>query len=115
MLNPVLDHLEQEAEVSKKREQTMLAARQVVNRQRIKPNQDRVIVTPADGRKLTARILDVSMTGVALETDLPGIGIGSTVVIGSRKAMAVRKLAKGMGFQFQKSIPASAFDTDLVL
>ena len=74
-----------------------------------------MIVTAPDGRKLTARILDLSMAGVALETEMPGIGIGSTLVIGSRKAMAVRKLAKGMAYQFQKPLPASAFDPDIVL
>ena len=117
ILNPLLDSVEQDAESARRREQTFFAYNETGgrNNQRLKPKQDRVIVTPADGRKLTARIIDVSMSGVAIETDLPGVGLGSTVVIGSRKAMAVRKLARGMAFQFQRSIPASSFDVEILL
>lgn len=117
ILNPLLDSVEQDAEAARRREQTFFAYNETAgrNNQRLRPKQDRVIVTPADGRKLTARIIDVSMSGVAIETDLPGVGLGSTVVIGSRKAMAVRKLARGMAFQFQRSIPAALFDTEILL
>lgn len=117
ILNPLLDAAEQEAETAKTREQIIYAYSETLDRpdQRIKPKKDRVIVTAPDGRKLTARILDLSMAGVALETEMTGIGIGSTLVIGSRKAMAVRKLSKGMAYQFQKPLPASAFDADIIL
>lgn len=117
ILNPLLAAVETEAALARERESTALsaAAAPAAARRRVKPSQDRVVVTPADGRKLTARILDLSMTGVALETDLPGVGVGSTVVIGARKALAVRKLARGMAFQFEKSISPADFNTDIVL
>ncbi len=117
ILNPLLETLETDAALAREREGAAFNAATVrgAPRRRVKPNQDRVVVTPADGRKLTARVLDLSMTGVALETDLPNVGVGSTVVIGSRKALAVRKLARGLAFQFEKPIPAAEFNPDIVL
>lgn len=117
ILNPLLDAVEQEAALCRQREGTAYGASRAAQgpRQRVKPSNDRVVVTPADGRKLVARVLDLSMSGVALDTDLPGIGVGSTVVIGARKALAVRKLSRGLAFQFERPIPAADFDTDIVL
>lgn len=117
ILGPLLDAVEQDAATSRQRERIAYSATRAPERRplRVKPWHDRVTVTPADGRKLTARVLDLSMAGVALETDLPGVGVGSTVVIGSRKALAMRKLARGMAFRFEKPIPEASFDADVVI
>lgn len=117
ILAPLLDAVERDAATSRLRERIAHGAARPGDRRpvRVKPWHDRVTVTPADGRKLTARVLDLSVAGVALETDLPGVGVGSTVVIGSRKALAMRKLPRGMAFRFETPIPEAGFDADVVL
>ena len=82
---------------------------------RIKPRHTRTLIALEDGRKLNATILDVSQSGVAIEGNLPGLWIGSMVTVGSRRAKAVRMLARGMAFEFSLPIPAEALTVDLVL
>lgn len=60
-------------------------------------------------------IMDVSVSGVAVEGNLPRIPIGADVVVGSRKASAVRALPHGMAFKFDEPIPADLLDAEIVL
>ena len=82
---------------------------------RIKPSNDRTTVQMNEGRLLKATITDMSMSGVALEGNLPGIDIGATVTIGSRKAKAVRMLSRGMAFEFAELLPQDDFGPDFLL
>jgi hypothetical protein len=82
---------------------------------RISPNNKLVTVTIGNKAKFEVWIIDVSMSGVAVEGLMPGVGIGSDAVVGARKARVVRLLPSGAAFEFAMPIPAEQFDEDIVL
>jgi hypothetical protein len=82
---------------------------------RIFPTHKRVIVSIGEVTKFHVLILDVSLSGVAVEGLLPGVGAGSDAVVGARKARVVRLLPHGAAFKFATPIPAEEFDEDIVL
>ena len=82
---------------------------------RICPRNRRVLVTTGDDSRFNVNIIDVSMSGVAVEGALSGAGVGSDVVVGSRKARVVRVLPRGVAFEFSTPIPAEQFGLDIVL
>jgi hypothetical protein len=82
---------------------------------RISPTNKRVIVSIDDLTKFHVQIIDVSLSGVAVEGLLPGVGAGSDVVVGARKARVVRLFPHGAGLEFATPIPADQFDENIVL
>jgi hypothetical protein len=82
---------------------------------RIIPINKRVTVSIGDHSKYHVRIIDVSLSGVAVEGVLLGVGVGSDAVVGARKAKVVRLLPEGAAFQFATPIGAEQFDENIVL
>lgn len=82
---------------------------------RIKLRDPRTSVLTEDRRRLHARVIDVSQSGVALEGNLPGLWVGSMVSVGARRAKAVRALAHGMAFEFSTPIPIEQLEPGLIL
>jgi hypothetical protein len=82
---------------------------------RIIPRNRRVLVTTGDDSKFDVNIIDLSMSGVAVEGALWGAGVGSDVVVGSRKARVARLIPHGIAFEFSQPIPAEQFGLDIVL
>jgi hypothetical protein len=117
VIDMLLDDVEQAAATAKGRENRIRgeAAERGRRHVRIYPRNSRVIVTTGDNRKFTVNILDVSVSGVAVEGNLPGVAVGTEVVIGSRKGKVVRRLPHGVAFEFARLLPAELFDRDIVL
>jgi len=117
VIDMLLDDVEQAAATAKGYENRIRgeAAEQGRRHVRIYPRNSRVIVTTGDNRRFTVNILDVSVSGVAVEGNLPGMAVGTEVVIGSRKSKVVRLLQHGAAFEFARLIPTELFDRDIVL
>ena len=61
-----------------------------------------------------ARIVDVSVSGVGLQTEeLPPIG--TRVDVGRRTGKVVRHFSGGLAVEFQRLVPIEEFDEDIIL
>lgn len=71
-------------------------------------------VLRVNGREFPTRIIDVSMSGVALayETKLP---LGTSVVVGQTPGKVVRHFQGGIAIEFLLSISPDRFDESIVL
>ena len=82
---------------------------------RIKPFNERVVVTRDDGVGILARLVDVSLSGAAVSGDLPDVAVGDHVLVGSKAARVVRTLPHGIACEFIKTLPPAQLDFDTVL
>ena len=113
----LLDRIEDAAAGARARESRIRSQlkQRVRRHERIKPKQDRAILTTRDSRKLWAGIIDVSVSGVGIMGNFPGCKVGDAVRIGAKHAKIVRLVPNGIALEFLVPIPESAFSADLVL
>ena len=83
--------------------------------ERLVPRQTRVVLTTPDQRSLHAQIVDVSLSGVAVDGNFPGCAVGGVVRVGSRKARVVRVLPRGLACEFVELLPPALLTADIVL
>lgn len=82
--------------------------------ERIVPRITRVTATMPDGTTQGAKIIDVSLSGVALLLERrPDLGSGIT--IGKTAGRVVRVFGNGVGIEFSRPIPLEQFGDDVVL
>jgi hypothetical protein len=117
VVSAILGHLERDlAALNQKSTGRRSAASEGFRRhERIVPRRTRTTVRLENGRVLSARIKDVSLSGVAIETELPAVELQATVMVGSRPARAVRKLHPGIAFEFLEPLNPTTFDPDVVI
>ena len=117
LIDAILTHVEQSAAVSPGREQRGRGSSGEQSRRhvRIKPFQDRVVVTRDDGVGILGRLVDVSLSGAAVSGDLPDVAAGDHVLVGSKAARVVRVLPHGIACEFVKTLPPAQLDFDIVL
>lgn len=82
--------------------------------ERITPRQVNVLLRLANGRDGAGRIVDLSMSGAAINTTL-AMPPGTAVTIGSTPARVVRQYGAGVAVEFLRPIPEDLFDEDLEL
>jgi hypothetical protein len=82
---------------------------------RIYPRATRTTLATGGNIRFNVDIIDVSVSGVAVEGVLPGIGVGADVVIGARKGRVVRLLPRGLAIEFATPIPEHVLDRDIIL
>lgn len=82
--------------------------------ERITPRQVNVLIRLANGREGAGRIIDLSMSGVAITTNF-AIPPGTAVTIGATPGRVVRQFGTGIAVEFVRSIPEDLFDEDLQL
>ena len=81
---------------------------------RITPKLRDAEMVLADGMRIPARIVDVSVSGVGLQAqELPPIG--TRVDVGRRTGKVVRHFSGGLAIEFQRLVPIEEFDEDIVL
>lgn len=68
-----------------------------------------------DGREVAARILDISIAGVAIEARITELEFLSVVQVGSRAAGPVRRTPVGAVFGFDALLEPQPFDASFVL
>ena len=81
---------------------------------RIVPNLRHCILKLEDGREHLVRLIDVSISGAGIATDLR-IPIHTKVHLGTTCGQIIRHLDNGMGIEFDTHLPIEQFDEDLRL
>ena len=81
---------------------------------RITPRHSRVTVKLPSGREILAKIIDISMSGAALQADFQA-PIGSALTVGSTPAQVVRLFPGGFAVEFMRAFPAEVFDENILL
>lgn len=69
--------------------------------ERVVPLMQRTLVRLPDGQEIIAKIKDVSLSGVGVETDARP-HLGARVIIGTTRAVVVRHFEGGIGAEFEK-------------
>jgi PilZ domain len=76
--------------------------------ERIAPRDRYTILTLPNGREYTATLIDISMSGAALNVDCEP-PIGARVVVGATPAEVVRHVNCGIAVEFLSPLPAEEF------
>jgi PilZ domain len=76
--------------------------------ERIAPRDRYTILTLPNGREYTATLIDISMSGAALNVDCEP-PIGARVVVGATPAEVVRHVNCGIAVEFLNPLPAEEF------
>lgn len=82
---------------------------------RFVPRRTKTILVSDGGKKVVARIINVSATGVAVEADFSQVSAESVVMVGERRVSPGRKIARGTVFLFEKPLPESLCGPDFIL
>ena len=82
---------------------------------RFVPLRSKTSMTLIGGKKMDARIINVSATGIAVEADFSAFGPEAIEAIGLRKVMPGRKIRRGAVFLFVKPIDAKLCKPDIVI
>jgi hypothetical protein len=77
--------------------------------ERIIPLMQRTLLRLSDGQEIIAKIKDISLSGVGVDTDVRP-QLGSKVIVGATKAVVVRHFEGGIGAEFE--IPFNPGDID---
>ena len=83
--------------------------------ERFVPHKTATVLTTASGKRIAARIINISQTGVAIEAELSGFGPADIATVGSRPVEPGRRIALGMVFLFKKPIDPKLCGPDLIL
>jgi hypothetical protein len=82
--------------------------------ERITPRNASSVVRLMNGKTAAARIIDISMSGAAINVGIP-IAIGTSVTLGSTPGRVVRHFGSGIGIEFLRPLTEDVFDEDIVL
>lgn len=99
---------------------TWLANREILGlpedrrHERVVPRERMTRLRLESGREITARIIDVSMSGAGVATD-QALPIGTGVVVGRTPATVVRHFAGGVALEFRLPLSPDRLDEGLVL
>lgn len=74
--------------------------------ERIVPLMQRAMLRQPNGGEHVVKILDVSLSGVGVQTDLRP-PLGSEIIVGSTPVIVVRHFENGIAGQFRRPLPAS--------
>lgn len=82
---------------------------------RFVPARRATVLHIRDGRQIAARIVDISIAGVAIEARLTDIEFLSVARVGSQAAGPVRRTPTGAVFGFDRLLDPQPFDASFVL
>jgi hypothetical protein len=82
--------------------------------ERITPRNASTVVRLMNGKTAAARIIDISMSGAAINVGIP-IAIGASITLGSTPGRVVRHFGSGIGIEFLRPLTEDVFDEDIVL
>ena len=82
--------------------------------ERFAPRDRYTTLRLANGREFAARLIDISMSGAAMNVDYKP-PIGSPVTVGSTAAQVVRILDSGIAVEFLRMIPPEQFTPDITI
>ncbi|MDF2118135.1 PilZ domain-containing protein [Roseiarcaceae bacterium H3SJ34-1] len=82
--------------------------------ERIEPVSKRAILKLPDGNEITVRIIDISLSGVAINIDTQP-ELGTSVTIGRTKGVVIRHFPDGVAIEFLRQLPEDRFDPGIKL
>ncbi|SDA27530.1 PilZ domain-containing protein [Methylobacterium sp. UNC378MF] len=82
--------------------------------ERLVPTSTAVILRLEGGREIKARIIDISMSGVAISCPVP-LALGAAVTVGSTPGRLVRYFEGGFGVQFLLPLSPDRFHAGMTL
>lgn len=100
---------------------TWLANRQILGmpedrrHDRIAPRLTRTSITLASGEVHPVKLIDVSLSGAAMQCDAAIPPVGAPVTVGSTPARVVRVSANGIAVEFVRLLPFDRFGEGVVL
>ncbi len=83
--------------------------------ERFVPNRTATVLTTATGKRLAARIINISRTGVAVEAETAGLDPDDIALVGTRPVTPGRRIALGIVFLFKKPLDPKLCGPDIVL
>ena len=83
--------------------------------ERFVPHRTATMLTTGSGKRVPARIINLSRTGVALEADLAGFTPEDVALVGTRPVVPGRRIALGVVFLFKKPLDPRLCGPDIVL
>ena len=103
------------AAVEVARDPTELVPNETRAAERFVPTKTSTILTTTSGKRIPARIINISQTGVALEAELSQLSLEDIATAGSRPVAPGRRIARGMVFLFKKPLDPKLCRPDIVL
>lgn len=82
---------------------------------RLVPARTTTVLTLANGKRISARIINLSRTGVAVEPETLEIRPEDVILVGSQPVVPGRRLALGLVFTFRKALDEKGFGAGIVL
>lgn len=82
--------------------------------ERFVPRRIPTVLVTDSGKKLPARIINVSATGIAVEADFSQIPSAQIVMVGERRVSPGRKILRGTVFLFEKPLGPSLCTPDFI-
>ena len=82
---------------------------------RFVPRRTATVLTIAGGKRVDARIINMSAFAVAIEADLPKAGFDTVTMVGTRPVLRGRKIALGAVFIFATPLDPAACGPDIVI
>ncbi len=83
--------------------------------ERFVPHKTGTILTTVSGKRIAARIINISQVGVALEAELSEHGPRDIATVGTRPVVPGRRIALGMVFLFKKPLDPKLCSPDIIL
>lgn len=99
---------------------TWLANRHVLNlpedrrHDRVVPRKATTTLRLASGRTAVVRIVDISLSGCAVASDIP-VDMGASVMIGTRQGRILRLFENGIAIEFAHPLSEAEFGPDIEL
>jgi hypothetical protein len=81
---------------------------------RVTPRATRTVLRLADGQSHPVKLIDISLSGAALATDVQPV-LGSPVVVGQTNGTVVRHFRGGIAIEFARPIPVEGFNENITL
>ena len=82
---------------------------------RFVPVRTATVLTTTTGKRIAARVINISQTGVALEADLADLTPKDIATVGSRAVVPGRRIALGIVFVFKKPLDPKVCNPEIVL
>jgi hypothetical protein len=82
--------------------------------ERITPRVSRTSMTIEDGREYIVRVIDISLSGCAVSSDIKP-PMGSAITIGHTQGKIVRHFEAGIAIEFRTPLSTDVFDENIIL
>ena len=83
--------------------------------ERFVPHRTSTVLTTTSGKRIAARIINVSQTGVAVEAELQEFAAQDVATVGGRPVVPGRRITLGLVFLFRKPLDPKSCGPDIIL